>query len=58
LEAGLAELKKQKIEELIKGQGIWRCSHQFSFLDNLEELKTIEKKKSMALFSSQFKMDL
>ncbi len=55
-----AELKKQKIDKLIKEVRESGNEIAISLLDNLEELKTIEKekKKSMALFSSQFKMDL
>ena len=54
-----AELKKQTIARLIKKVRESGDQVAISLLDNLEELKTIErdKKKSMALFSSQFKMD-
>ena len=54
------ELKKQMIARLIKKVRESGDEVAISLLDNLEDLKTIEreKKKSMALFSSQFKMDL
>lgn len=55
-----AELKKQKIAELIQKVRNSGDVTAISLLDNLEELKVIEKekKKAMAQFSNQFKMDL
>ncbi|MDD2820758.1 MAG: KilA-N domain-containing protein [Flavobacterium sp.] len=53
-----AEQKKQMIARLIKKVRESGDEVAISLLDNLEDLKTIEreKKKSMALFSSQYKM--
>lgn len=55
-----AELKKQKIAELIKQARESGNETAIAILDSLDELKVIEKekKKAMIQFSSQFKMDL
>lgn len=54
-----AELKKVQIAELIQKVRDSGDVTAISLLDNLEELKIIEKekKKAMAQFSNQFKMD-
>lgn len=54
-----AELKKQEIIRLTKKVRESGNETAIALLDNLEDLKKIEreKKKSLALFSSQFKMD-
>lgn len=54
-----AELKKQKIEKLIKEARDSGDKTVIELLDSLDELKVIEKekKKAMAQFSNQFKMD-
>jgi len=54
-----SELKKQEIIRLTKLVRESGDETAIELLNNLEELKTIEKekKKSMAQFSSQFKMD-
>jgi hypothetical protein len=55
-----AELKKQKIAELIQEVRNSGNETAIALLDNLDELKVIEKekKKAMALFSNQFKLEL
>jgi hypothetical protein len=54
-----AELKKQQIADLIKKVRESGDQTAISLLDNLEELKVIEKekKKAMTQFSNQFKME-
>ena len=54
-----AELKKIKIAELIQKVRDSGDETAISLLDNLEELKVIEKekKKAMAQFSNQFKIE-
>ena len=54
-----AELKKQKIAKLIQEVRNSGDVTAISLLDNLEELKVIEKekKKAMMLFSNQFKIE-
>jgi hypothetical protein len=54
-----AELKKEKIKKLIKEARESGNETAIAILDSLDELKVIEKekKKSMAQFSSQFKME-
>lgn len=55
-----AELQKQKVESLIREVRASGNAQAISLLDNLDALKQIEKekKKSMYLFSNQFKMEL
>jgi len=55
-----AELKKEKIKKLIKEARESGNETAIAILDSLDELKVIEKekKKAMAQFSNQFKMDL
>jgi len=54
-----AELKKQQIADLIQKVRNSGDATAISLLDNLEELKVIEKekKKAMSQFSNQFKMN-
>lgn len=54
-----AEQKKKDIEKLIQKVRETGDENAIALLDNLEELKVIEKekKKAMAEFSNQFKMD-
>lgn len=54
-----AEIKKQQITELIRKVRNSGNEVAIALLDNLDELKVIEKekKKAMALFSNQFKME-
>ena len=54
-----AEQKKKDIAKLIQDVRNSGDENAIALLDNLEELKVIEKdkKKAMAIFSNQFKMD-